>query len=297
MIRVGDAAHHRQVRRHAGKLAYCVDSAGSPASRLASTRRGGRRWSASSGAASSRHAAGDAAVRDDELREHRRRASSAATGAVWPLFFNTLFTGFDSWIALGLAGLVAWQVVPNIYGMGTEESRARNEGKVVGDDADPMISAEMDESRYRFGHAGLADSAWPIPVLVVGLGAMTARQLPSPRLASERMGATLLQLGSWQLITPPSGPWAFNIGGVQLGLASCSALIVGFLLYRWKGDIPSNDDATERDGRLQGHPPCGRHPEVASSIQNAVTILGVSSFVTNVLAACRRSSFRWASSS
>jgi hypothetical protein len=70
---------------------------------------------------------------------------------VWPLFFNTLVTGFYSWIALAIAALVAWQVVPNVLEMGTEERRARDEGKVVGDDHDPMISREIDEYEMHEG--------------------------------------------------------------------------------------------------------------------------------------------------
>ena len=269
------------------KLAYYVDSAGSPASRLAFYST----WGAAmvgfiGGGLVEAQRQGTLPSGMTNFVNTGGEQVTAATGAVWPLFFNTLFTGFYSWIALGLAGLVAWQVVPNIYGMGTEESRARNEGKVVGDDADPMISAEMDE--YEVSDTATPDwrnFAWPIlTMIVVGLGAMFWRASPVIYVkGKEGMGTTLLQLGSWQLITPPSGPWAFNIGGVQLGLASFSALILAFLLYRWKGDIPSNDDAT--DAMMVGFKGILLAAVIlmfASSIQNAVTILGISSFVTNV---------------
>lgn len=48
-------------------------------------------------------------------------------------------------IALGIAALVAWQVFPNLYEMATEETRARSGNGVVGPNAEPMISEEMDE--------------------------------------------------------------------------------------------------------------------------------------------------------
>ena len=37
---------------------------------------------------------------------------TAVTAKIWPLFFNTLSKGFYSWIALTLAGLVAWPAFP-----------------------------------------------------------------------------------------------------------------------------------------------------------------------------------------
>jgi Na+/H+ antiporter NhaC len=269
------------------KLAYYVDSAGSPAARLAFYSTWGaamvgfiggglveaqKQGTLPSGMSNFVNTGGDQVT--------------AATGAVWPLFFNTLFTGFYSWIALAIAGLVAWQVVPNIFLMGTEERRARNEGKVVGDDAEPMLSKEMDE--YEMADAAMPDwrnFAWPIvTMIVVGLGAMFWRGSPVIFVeGKEGAGSTLLQLGSWQLIAPPSGPWAFNIGGVQLGVASFSALAVAFLLYRWKGDIPSNKDATRAMVvGFKGILLAAAILMFASSIQNAVSILGISSFVTNV---------------
>jgi len=269
------------------KLAYYVDSAGSPAARLAFYSTWGaamvgfiggglveaqKQGTLPSGMTNFVNAGGDQVT--------------AATGAVWPLFFNTLFTGFYSWIALALAALVAWQVMPNVFEMGVEERRARDEGKVFGDDADPMISEEMDE--YQVSETATPDwrnFAWPILVMIgVGLSAMFWRGSPVIFVeGKEGMGSTLVQLGGWQLVTPPSGPWAFNIGGVQLGVASISALVFAFLLYRLKGDIPSNRDAT--DAMLVGFKGILLAAVIlmfASSIQNAVSLLGISAFVTNV---------------
>ncbi|WP_135303258.1 Na+/H+ antiporter NhaC family protein [Haloarcula amylovorans] len=269
------------------KLAYYVDSAGSPAARLAFYST----WGAAmvgfiGGGLVEAQKQGSLPSSMSNFVNSGGDQVTAATGAVWPLFFNTLFTGFYSWIALALAALVAWQVVPNIYEMGVEESRARETGAVVGDDADPMISEEMDE--YEVAETATPDwrnFAWPIlTMVVVGLSAMFWRASPVIYVEGKQgMGTTLVQLGGWQLVTPPSGPWAFNIGGVQLGIASFAALIVAFLLYRWKGDIPSNDDAT--DAMMVGFKGILLAAVIlmfASSIQNAVSLLGISSFVTNV---------------
>nr|WP_216824719.1 hypothetical protein [Salinigranum rubrum] len=219
------------------KLAYYVDSAGSPAARLAFYSTwgaamvgfigGGIEQAASQGSLPQR------------MSEFVNSSGEAVTGAIWPLFFNTLFTGFYSWIALGLAALVAWQVFPNIRGMAEEEQRARAGEGVVGEDHDPMISEEMDEYTVYEG----ATPDWRnfvVPILtmiVVGLGAMFWRGSPVVYVEGAT-GNTLFELGQWALVLPPSGPWSFNIGGVQLGVASVTALVVAFALYRWRGDVP-----------------------------------------------------------
>ncbi|MFB6090567.1 MAG: Na+/H+ antiporter NhaC family protein [Halobellus sp.] len=269
------------------KLAYYVDSAGSPAARLAFYSTWGAAMVGFIGAGLVQaQKQGSLPERLGYFVNSGGEQVTAATAAVWPLFFNTLFTGFYSWIALAIAGLVAWQVVPNIYGMRTEETRARTEGKVVGDGDEPMISEEMDE--YEVSETATPDwRNFAVPILtmiVVGLGAMFWRGSPVVYVQGKKgLGSTLFALGGWKLVLPPSGPWAFNIGGVKLGLASFSALVVAFLLYRLRGDIPSNRDATE--AMLVGFKGILLAAVIltfASSIQNAVSLLGIASFVTNV---------------
>lgn len=262
------------------KLAYYVDSAGSPAARLAFYST----WGAAmvgfiAGGIESAAAQGNLPA---SMSGFVGSEGGAVTSSIWPLFFNTLFTGFYSWIALALAALVAWQVMPNIFEMEEEESRARAGNGVFGEDDEPMISEEMDQYQPYEG----ATPSWVnfvIPILtmiVVALGAMFWRG--SPVIFVEgATGSTLLQLGGWHLIVPPSGQWAFNIGGVQLGVASISALVLAFLLYRWKGDIPSNKDGTT--AMMVGFKGILLAAVIlmfASSIQNAVTILGIGPFVT-----------------
>jgi Na+/H+ antiporter NhaC len=264
------------------KLAYYVDSAGSPAARLAFYSTWGAALIGFIGKALVQ------AQKQDKLPDGMSQyvagqgdSAHAVTNQIWPLFFNSIFFGFYSWVALILAALVAWQVVPNIMDMGREESRARNGGGVVADDHDPMISREMDE--YEMAETATPDwrnFAIPIATMIlVGLGAMFWRS--SPVLTAPSM-TTLISVGGYQLILPNGGKWAFNIGGVSLGLASFSALVVAFVLYRVKGDIPSNKDATEAMTRgFKGILLAAVILMFASSIQNAVTILDISSFVTN----------------
>ncbi|GAA0228798.1 Na+/H+ antiporter NhaC family protein [Haladaptatus pallidirubidus] len=264
------------------KLAYYVDSAGSPAARLAFYSTWGVALIGFIGGGLEQAAAQNTLPADMSGYVTQNGDSvQAATDQIWPLFFNSLAFGFYSWTALIVAALVAWQVVPNIFGMADEEERARNGGGVVGDDHDPMISRVMDEFE-------MADTATPdwrnfaIPIatmILVGLGAMFWR--PNPVVSAPQMN-TLFSVGGYQLILPAGGQWSFDIGGVQLGLASFSALVVAFVLYRLKGDIPSNKDATEAMTRgFKGILLAAVILMFASSIQNAVTVLGISDFVTD----------------
>ena len=273
------------------KLAYYVDSAGSPASRLAFYSTWGAAMISFIGAGLVQ------AAKQGQLPNHMSGLvaqsggeATAVKAKIWPLFFNTLLTGFYSWIALVIAGLVAWQVFPNILEMGDEEDRARAGEGVVGEDHDPMISREMEAYEMYEG----ADPDWrnfavPIVTMItVGLGAMFWRGSPVVYVEG-KTGTTVLTLFDWlglagyQVVVPPSGPWAFNIGGVQLGVAAVSALVVAFVLFRMRGDIPSTADGTDAMMRgFKGIFLAALILAFASSIQNAVTLLGISSFVTNV---------------
>lgn len=266
------------------KLAYYVDSAGSPAARLAFYSTWGAALIGFIGAGLTE------AQRQGVLPEGMGGfvqgtgdGASAVTAEIWPLFFNSLFFGFYSWIALLIAGLVAWQVFPNILGMREEEERARSGNGVVGPDDDPMISEEMDE--YEMAPTATPDwrnFAVPIGTMIlVGLGAMFWRGSPVVYVPGEPSN-TVFAVGGYELLVPPAGPWAFNIGGVKLGLAATTAMVVAFALYRLKGDIPSNDDATSALVRgFKGIFLAALILTLASSIQNSVTTLGISSFVTD----------------
>jgi Na+/H+ antiporter NhaC len=69
---------------------------------------------------------------------------------------------------------------------------------------------------------------------------------------------------------------------VRLGLAATAALVVGFVLFRLRGDIPSNSDGIEAIVTgCKGIFLAAVILMFATSIQNAVTLLGISDFVTD----------------
>ncbi|QLG26372.1 sodium:proton antiporter [Halorarum halophilum] len=247
------------------KLAYYVDSAGSPAARLAFYSTWGAAMVGFIGAGLV--AAAQQGTLPPGMSNYvsgSGNEAEAVTQQVWPLFFNTLFTAFYSWIALILAALVAWQVVPNMFGMRKEEERARRGDGVVGEDDSPMISEEMKQyEMYEGATPDWRNFAVPIAtMIVVGVGAMLWRDGP--------------------VVTSVGGAFALDIGGVRLGLAATTAMVVAFVLYRLRGDIPSNSDGT--DAMIKGMKGIFLAAVIlalATSIQNAVTTLGISSFVTD----------------
>jgi Na+/H+ antiporter NhaC len=244
------------------KLAYYVDSAGSPAARLAFYSTWGAAMVGFIGGGLEQAASnGNLPAAFSQFVDTSGESATAVTSEIWPLFFNTIFTGFYSWVSLAIAALIAWQIVPNIREMGDEERRARSGGGVIGEDHNPMLSTEMEEYEMYEG----ADPSWvnfAVPILtmvVVGLAAMFWR------------GPEGLFVGS-----------GLNIGGVRLGLAATTALVVAFVMYRLKGDIPSNDDGvTAMMTGMKGIFLAAAILTFASTIQNAVTTLGIAGFVTN----------------
>ncbi|WP_256685189.1 Na+/H+ antiporter NhaC family protein [Halococcus qingdaonensis] len=264
------------------KLAYYVDSAGSPAARLAFYSTWGVALVGFIGAGIT--AAAKQNVLPAGMSGYVTQTGDglqAATDAVWPLFFNTLGFAFYSWVALVVAALVAWQVIPNIFEMGEEEERARNGGGVVGPDDDPLVSDEM--ANYEMYEGATPDwRNFAIPVLtIVGIGLLAMFWRSSPVLNAPRMTSVLSAFGS-ELLVPAGGPWSLNIGEIRLGLASMMGLLVGFVLFRARGDIPSNADAT--DAMVNGFKGIFLAAAIltlAITIQNTVSTLGISSFVTD----------------
>jgi Na+/H+ antiporter NhaC len=264
------------------KLAYYVDSAGGPAARLAFYST----WGVAlvGFMASGLVTAAQQGVLPADMSEYVARTGNGlqpATDAVWPLFFNTIAFAFYSWAALILAALVAWQVVPNIFGMGTEEERARNGGGVLGPDADPLLSDEIAEyEMYEDATPNWRNFLIPVLVLfVVSLGSLFL--VGAPVVEAPGMN-TLFSLLGYEFVVPAGGPWSLNVGGVGLGLASITALAVAFVLFRAQGNIPSNQDGT--DAMLRGFKGIFLAAAIllfATAIQNSVSTLGISSFVTD----------------
>lgn len=264
------------------KLAYYVDSAGSPAARLAFYSTWGVALISFIGQGLVQaQTQGLLPGSMSSFVTGSGQQASAATSEIWPLFFNSLFFGFYSWIALIIAALVAWQIFPNIQGMKREEERARSGNGVVGPDDDPMISKEMDQ--YEMAEGATPDwRNFAIPIgtmILVALSAMFWRA--NPVIQAPQM-STLFSIGGYSLILPSGGQWAFDIGGVRLGLAATAGLVVAFALYRVRGDIPTNTDATDAIVRgFKGILLAAVILTLASSIQNSVSTLGISKFVTN----------------
>jgi Na+/H+ antiporter NhaC len=76
------------------KLAYYVDSAGSPAARLAFYSTWGAAMVGFIGGGIEQAASGGSLP--DAMNGFVNASGEAVTGSIWPLFFNTLFTGFYS---------------------------------------------------------------------------------------------------------------------------------------------------------------------------------------------------------
>ena len=264
------------------KLAYYVDSAGSPAARLAFYSTWGVALVGFIGAGIT--TAAQQNVLPPGMSGYVTQSSNgvqAATDAIWPLFFNTLGFAFYSWTALVVAALVAWQVIPNIFEMGREEERARNGDGVVGPDADPLITEEV--ANYEMAETATPDwRNFAIPVFVIiGVGLMAMFWRASPVVNAPQM-TTLFSVPGYQLVVPTGGPWSFNIGGIRLGVAAMAGLLVGFVLFRARGDIPSNADAT--DAMVNGFKGIFLAAAIltlAITIQNTVSTLGISAFVSN----------------
>lgn len=264
------------------KLAYYVDSAGSPAARLAfySTWGVALIGFIGEGIVQAQNS-GILPSGMGNLVSEAGQETSAVTTELWPLFFNSLLFGVYSWLALLIAALVAWQVLPDFGPMKREEERARAGDGVVGPDANPMISGEID--RYEMAETATPDwrnFAVPIGTMILlAFAAMFWR--PSPVIQASEM-STLFSIGGYSLIVPDGGQLSFNIGGVRLGLAATGGLVVAFVLYRLRGDIPTNSDAADAAVHgFKGILLAAAILTLASSIQNSVTTLGISSFVTN----------------
>lgn len=264
------------------KLAYYVDSAGSPASRLAFYST----WGVAlvGFIASGLVTAAKQGVLPASMSEYVTRTGEGiqpVIDAVWPLFFSTIPFAFYSWLALILAALVAWQIFPNIFEMGKEEERARNDGGVIGPDANPLMADEISEYEMYEG----ATPDWRnflIPVFtlfVVALGSLF--WLGKPVVEASQM-STLFSVFGYGFVVPAGGQWSLNIGGIGLGLASITALGVAFVLFRVRGDIPSNNDGT--DAMLRGFKGIFLAAVIllfATAIQNSVATLGIASFVSD----------------
>jgi hypothetical protein len=116
---------------------------------------------------------------------------------------------------------------------------------------------------------------------IIGVGLMAMFWRASLVVNAPEMN-TVFSVVSYQFLVPTGGPWSFNIGGIRLGVAAMAGLIVGFVLFRVRGNIPSNDDAT--DAMVNGFKGIFLAATILTlpiTIQNTVSTLGISGFVTD----------------
>ena len=116
---------------------------------------------------------------------------------------------------------------------------------------------------------------------IIGVGLMAMFWRASPVVNAPEMN-TVFSVVSYQFLVPAGGPWSFNIGTIRLGVAAMAGLIVGFVLFRVRGNILSNDDAT--DAMVNGFKGIFLAATIlilAITIQNTVSTLGISGFVTD----------------
>ena len=83
------------------------------------------------------------------------------------VFIKAIPFNFYGWFAVILAGLIAYQIIPNYGPMKKAESRAKNEGKVLRDGATPLTGKEMDDIRPLDGKATNLVVYLFIPVLII----------------------------------------------------------------------------------------------------------------------------------
>lgn len=83
------------------------------------------------------------------------------------LFITAIPYNFYGWIALILAGLFAFQLLPHFGPMRTAELRAINEGKVLRDGATPLTGAEFEEIKTIAGKEANILVYLFLPVLII----------------------------------------------------------------------------------------------------------------------------------
>jgi len=83
------------------------------------------------------------------------------------VFIRAIPYNFYGWFAVILAGLIAFQIIPNFGPMKKAELRAKNEGKVLRDGATPLTGEEMDMIKPVEGKRTNIFVYLLVPVLVV----------------------------------------------------------------------------------------------------------------------------------
>ncbi len=110
------------------------------------------------------------------------------------VFIRAVPYNFYGWLAVSLAGLVAFELVPDIGPMRTAERRARDEGKVLRDGATPLTGQELDDIEPRPSARQSLALYLVVPVLLVlGVAIGTFALLGSAKILEAFLAAVFYQ--------------------------------------------------------------------------------------------------------
>lgn len=110
------------------------------------------------------------------------------------LFVRAIPFNLYGWLAVVLAGLVAFECIPDFGPMRRAEARARNEGKLIRDGAVPLTGEELDQIRPREGTRANLPAHLLAPVaLVLGIAITTFVALGSARILEAFLAALAYQ--------------------------------------------------------------------------------------------------------
>jgi Na+/H+ antiporter NhaC len=110
------------------------------------------------------------------------------------VFVQAIPFNLYGWLAVALAGLVAFEIVPDLGPMRTAERRARHEGKLVRDGAVPLTGEELDQIRPREGTRASLLGYLVAPVaIVLGIALGTFFASGTARILEAFLAAVLYQ--------------------------------------------------------------------------------------------------------
>ncbi len=110
------------------------------------------------------------------------------------VFIRAIPYNFYGWFAVILAGLIAFQIVPNFGPMKKADLRAKNEGKVLRDGATPLTGEEMDMIQPLKGKKANIFVYLVIPVLIViGVALGTFFAMGSAKILEAFFAAVMYQ--------------------------------------------------------------------------------------------------------
>src|SRR6056297_377075 len=89
------------------------------------------------------------------------------TSAAMSAFVRSIPYNFYAWLAITLAALLAFEIIPDFGPMKKAEKRAHKEGKVIRDGGTPMTGKELDDVKPPEGKLGSLTVYLFIPVIII----------------------------------------------------------------------------------------------------------------------------------